>query len=95
MTELPLITPAIEVDSSFISHDSLAERLERLESQQAAIILALENLTNGMSATYQGVASINQMLSAVQQMALNMPGLKGKLMRGMAGNLNLGENTNG
>lgn len=55
---------------------SLEDRVDYCARKLNEVNSKLDNLTNGVAATYQGVHNLVTMLSAVQQVASMMPGGK-------------------
>lgn len=68
---------------SLNTNEELLQRVKELESK-------VDNLTQGLTATYQGVQFLVQMLQGVQVAAQSMGGFGGSIMRKMVSGMNGG-----
>jgi hypothetical protein len=85
MTDLVEDLP-IEPDAQEIPRDvqdyPIEARIDFCARQLIELTAKVDNLTNGVVATYQGVSNLVKMLEAVQQVAHMMPGGR-KVMKAM------------
>lgn len=66
----------MDIDESAEPELSIEQRVDWVAAKLIQLEAKIDNVTNGLTATYQGVSGLVTMLSAVQQVASMMPGGK-------------------